>query len=388
MKYIEIIGGGFTNKGAELMLHAVLEKINQNLPDAKVVIAPGGKDTYKKRALLGLYQKISFSLFNIPIGLYIGKFIPRKFRLFFGLVTHNEIDLVFDMSGFKYSDQWGNGPTVEMALLSRKWKRNGTSIYLLPQAFGPFKTQKIQTAFKSLSKNVEMIFPRDDVSFNYVTNLLGKQDRIIQSPDFTCLVKGVNKPIHKELTNRYCIIPNYRMIDKSAKEQAENYLQFIEACISSFIEKNLDPFILIHEGNDDLKLAQLINKRSRKNISIIQEEDPLVIKGIIGNCSGVISSRFHGCVSALVQGIPALSTGWTHKYQLLFKEFDYPEGCIDINASPKVIYDHIASFTDPAQSEKIKKKLRKKADDYKTKTDLMWGMLFTEIKKKYRNNHE
>ena len=59
---IEIRKVGFINKGAELMLLAILDKLKKRYPNAKFVMYPG-KDDYVNRAKLGLYQKFIFRKF-------------------------------------------------------------------------------------------------------------------------------------------------------------------------------------------------------------------------------------------------------------------------------------------------------------------------------------
>jgi colanic acid/amylovoran biosynthesis protein len=58
--------------------------------------------------------------------------------------------------------------------------------------------------------------------------------------------------------------------------------------------------------------------------------DPLANKGLIGSAGLVVSSRYHGCASALSMGVPCLALGWSHKYGELFNDFDMRDWAIDL----------------------------------------------------------
>ena len=111
---VEVIGTGFENKGAELMLHAVVQKVSTAFPDALLAMEPSGGHDFLKRAKLGLYQKVWFRRFGISLG----RLIPSEYRESYGLVLDNEVDVVLDASGFLYSDQWGDRSTLAMASTS------------------------------------------------------------------------------------------------------------------------------------------------------------------------------------------------------------------------------------------------------------------------------
>ncbi len=375
---IEIRKAGFVNKGAELMLHATLQKLKARYPDATYVMAPTPKKAeqpFRKLVQLGFYPKAWLWRYGIQWGT-LANFAPRPLREMYGVVLDKEVDVVIDAAGFAYSDQWGESPCAELAQSTKRWKKKGTRVILLPQALGPFESEKNQAAMKSVVENVDLIFPRERVSYEHLTRLVGEQAKIKQSPDFTNLVTGVLPPGFDVEQNRFCIVPNCRMLDKTDQKTREAYLPFLITCTRYLLKKNAKPFVLVHEGEDDQRLAEQLST-AVGGIPIVQESGALEIKGILGACSGTLGSRFHGLVSALSQGVPALATGWSHKYQMLFEDYGFPEGLIEVTTDEAEIERKIDLVTDDA--ERIRALIQARTDQLKQQSERMWQEVFAVI---------
>jgi len=185
------------------------------------------------------------------------------------------------------------------------------------------------------------------VSYEHLTELVGEQAKIKQSPDFTNLMTGVLPQGFDTEQNRFCIVPNCRMLDKTDQKTREAYLPFLISCTRYLLEKGAKPFVLVHEGKDDQRLADELSA-AVGGIPIVKESGALEIKGILGACSGTLGSRFHGLVSALSQGVPALATGWSHKYQMLFEDYGFPEGLVQVTTDEAEIKRKIDLITDDA----------------------------------------
>jgi colanic acid/amylovoran biosynthesis protein len=162
------------------------------------------------------------------------------------------------------------------------------------------------------------------------------------------------------------------MIDKTNKIESEAYLPFMIDVTQYAFENDQKPFILVHEGADDLKLAKKIRAAVSEDIPIINEADPLRIKGILGACSATVGSRFHGIVSALSQGTPTLATGWSHKYEMLFDDYEFQEGLISSNSSVEEIKDKMDLLINSERRIEILKLLNKNSERLKVETENTW----------------
>lgn len=367
---VEIKGVQFVNKGAALMLYAILERVRSAFPEAKLTIVPDlNTCPYEKLASLGIYPKIWLQRYRIQWG-YLANKLPRRVLKRYGLVTDSEVDVVLDASGFAYGDQWGPENTVSMARAVCKWKKQGTRVIFLPQAFGPFTGKRIRYAFRTIATLADRVYARDPISYKYVRDIVGESPTLKQAPDFTVLIRGKVPSSFDKSRHEVAIIPNAKMLEKPLGKAAKQYILFLATCTRLFMASGLKPFFLIHGGPKDEAIAREVLKYVDDKIAIIVNDDPLEVKGIIGSCKAVVCSRYHGLVSALSQGVPAIATSWSHKYQTLLDEYRCSEFLLSSDVGEAELQQVVDKFI--KNLERLKAQLKAVAEKHKRAAEEMW----------------
>jgi len=379
---VEIRKAGFVNKGAEMMLLSIIEQIAERYPDATLVMAPTterGSQPFSKIARLGFRSKFRLRRGKIDLS-WVGMFIPAKIRNAYGIVLDTEIDIVLDASGFSYSDQWGTYDCEELKDAIKKGKKYQQKFILLPQAFGPFDMKSNVDNIKKAVENADLVFARDSVSLAHLTGVFDKPlANLLQKPDFTCNLKPIIDVEVKSKKGMVPIVPNYRMLDKTDETISGAYIEALKESVSIVIEKGLTPYFLIHETALDKEIAlKIISSLDAKDIVIIEENDPRIIKGYLGTARFVISSRYHATVSALSQCVPVVGTSWSHKYEELFSEYDYIEGLCSIDQFSDLKNLITKLSLDETHSEVVKI-LQKNSQKVKNDVLDMWQNVFSVI---------
>lgn len=377
---IEIRGVGYINKGAELMLHAILQEVTARYPNATLVMAPSharAPQPFEKFAPMGFFPKAWIWRYGVQLGDFAG-ILPKKLREMYGVILDKQVDVVLDASGFGYSDQWGVGHCKELARATKRWKRRGTQVILLPQAFGPFRSKGIRKHVERWVENTDLIFARERDSYGHLIDVVGEKEKIKLYADFTNLVRGTMPEGYDATDKRVALVPNYRMIDKTSEEASKAYLPFMIACAKYLVEKEAKPFVLVHEGVKDQMLADQISS-AVGGIPIVKETNPLHIKGILSSCDATIGSRFHGLVSALSQGVPSLAAGWSHKYVRLFEDYGFNEGLVSVTDSEVDLHEKINLLLEPTLVSPIKQQLKETSEALKRSSEEMWALVFKEM---------
>jgi len=321
---IEIRGAQLVNKGAELMLLSVMKELSNRLEgDVKFVVQPNKSMPFKKRVSMGLLAIPRYRKYGINWG-RIFDLLPAYVRNELGIIKENELHAVIDVSGFRYGDYWGllnmiGGLTSHI----KRWNRKGIKVLILPQAFGPFSEFGMEFQAKKMLKHADFIAARDEQSYSYLNSIPTnfEKKKLYKYPDFTPSIK-VNS-INKEYAGYIFIIPNTKM------RVNENYSKYLVKIIH-YLEKTNQKFaFLIHSGKGDYKIAKNAVEQSEVDVEIIWFDSPFEIKRIIKGAKVIITSRFHGLVNGLSQGVPSISTSWSHKYEMFLKDYDFEIGLID-----------------------------------------------------------
>jgi polysaccharide pyruvyl transferase WcaK-like protein len=354
---IEVKGVQFVNKGAELMLHAVLQQMKQRWPQAQLVLAPNPNSPYSARAALGALQRMPLRKGGIDLN-GLSRFIPATVRRWLrnnlGLVFATDIDVVLDASGFAYGDQWPQANTAFLCAELRRFAAQGKPYIILPQALGPFSRPAEQQLLARDLKLATLICAREETSFGHVANLIGNLSTLAQFADFTNLVKGVQPDYYTAGGQKVLIIPNANMISRRNQHcnWQHSYLPMLQNAVQIIRQLGLTPVLLNHEGRDDAAICSAVQQQDN-TIEIINEPDPLKVKGIIAASKAVLCSRFHGCVSALSQGVPCLGTSWSHKYERLFDEYGQPEALLSADISAGQLQHKLQHVINNAGSEQF-----------------------------------
>ena len=344
---VEIHGAGFQNKGAELMLRTAVSELRQRMPEFKPAIDPS-YGPYNSRCELKLLQ-------IFPLRSHVGtpgfskRFRRQKLfalqgaeRLFryirggqlstYGCVSLSSVQGLIDIAGFAYTDQWGSQPTQDFTDLTQYYKSRRKPVILLPQAFGPFRKDETRSAFRKVIDNASLIFARDRKSYEYVVELASDPTKILQAPDITLFYPSSSNDETQVHSDYVCLVPNIRMLDQGKQQWGENYELYLTLIAREIIDRGLPVRIIVHDASGgDLRIAQSIyEKVASSRVTIVDEQDPVALKRLIGESRLVIGSRYHSLVGAFSRKVPAIGLGWAHKYEMLFQDF----GCEQLLISP------------------------------------------------------
>jgi polysaccharide pyruvyl transferase WcaK-like protein len=122
-----------------------------------------------------------------------------------------------------------------------------------------------------------------------------------------------------------------------SEEIIEDVLEWTKELVSSLLEQSMDPVFVVQTRQDldvSLNAVESIAK-SRKEIQsvpVIEEYDPLVLRGLYKKAKAIFTFRLHAAIFALSVGTPAIGIyrkEWGPKMPGIYKDIGVPEMCIE-----------------------------------------------------------
>lgn len=328
---IRIDNTGFENKGAELMLHAVLQRVRAVRPAARVVFGLGAQNPGRIREL-GMAGRLSD---DKVAGVRLRHVLPATVINRFGLYGPAQGDVVLDAAGYGFGDPWINPRSSaeknrRLADHYRALKKRGARLVFLPQALGPFEQPLAQERFRLVAEQADLIYAREEVSLKHARGVVGDLPKLRCAPDFTALCVPDERARAQARSGALVVIPNVRMTTHAGGAVAANYESFMIRVAREFGLTGKPVVILNHGGNEDLPLCRRIAEAA--GAECVDPRDALEVKAIIGAAAALVSSRFHGVISALAQAVPVCCTSWSHKYPLAYRDYRVEPRILDVDS--------------------------------------------------------
>lgn len=354
--FLEVSGVSTANKGAELMLAAIVEHY-AGAPNIRLAV-DRQFGTLRERAKYGVITKLDVpESFGSRRRRLKAAVMQRCLRGFGSWTTERDISGVIDASGFAFGDQLGPERSERFARDLERWKGQGKKVILLPQALGPFESERLRESMKRIVEHADLIYAREPASLEHMRHVVGDIGKVRIAPDFTCLVKAAATEMAERLRGAACIVPNHRMIEKTAADDRDSYLPFLAACLRELDARDLNPYILLHDTRIDESIVSPLAREYQRPLRVVQESDPKKLKAILGTARLVVGSRFHALVSALSQGVPTIAVGWSHKYEMLLADYGCPECRLSPSSGETEIRKTIGLAADDASRLRLIKQL-------------------------------
>lgn len=397
---IEIFGGGFTNKGGELMLRTTVARLRGRQPELRIAIEPDPNTPYESRAELGLAHIFpTYGLYKPMLRRLVTRSSMAKSLMFaaqqlampaasqsmLGLVDRRQADGFVDISGYAFGDGFHWRKTKNAALRTASYAKRGKPVILMPQMFGPFNNAKTAGYFKQMCDHATLIYAREQVSYDAVKELLGNDERLRLAPDITIFGERIEQACDTCPQDYAVIVPNERMLDQGGKEWGDSYLPRLRAVGKQIHLRGLRPALVVHSndpGDDRLArqlLAELQSDLGDDVPLFYTHSDPRMLKQFIAGAKFLVGSRFHSLVAALSREVPGVALGWAHKYDMLASDFGVPQLIHRGQDSPEHLLALVDELANAAKNEQLRATLREKKTEMATTAEAMWDDVFRAL---------
>lgn len=202
-------------------------------------------------------------------------------------------------------------------------------VILMGTSIEPIKNMFIKRKTEKVLKNVDYIFARENITYNYLKTFLSK-DRFDIIPDMAFMLEDVKKNMDcvQEIKKKYNIIfgitvRNWNFPNSSnPKERMQNYMIAVKNAITQLIKKYnccfiFIPQVIVSYANDvdtAKKIKDMLPDNLKEKFYIFENDfSPKQIKQLIWNCDYFIGTRMHSNIFATSMLKPTVAIAYEKK---------------------------------------------------------------------------
>jgi colanic acid/amylovoran biosynthesis protein len=328
----------FGNRGCEAILKSTISAITQCKSDVEFLV-PSDNISFDRSQCGGCEIKgVEFVKYYNPSFQRVWSYLHRRNvvdivkwplplpRYLRELILAS--DMVLSIGGDNYSLDYGR-PSLQVAIDSFA-KKNGKRVVLWGASVGPFdRDQRFMKFVRDHLSEMDMIFARESVSFDYMSDTLGLSNIVSTvDPAFYLEAEYLDLPesLISMLQGRRKVLGfNLSPLVVGYRNDSEGFLSHVTSFLTRVCnESNCDVVLLPHvipcdgsSRNDDYSLLSVILDKLKSHKSRIHLVDRRLnaghLKYIIGQLSFFIGARTHSTIAALSMGVPTVSISYSVK---------------------------------------------------------------------------
>ncbi len=419
-----LLGATFTtgNMGVGALTAGAIKSILYEYPEAEIKLLEYGRESITYPYLLNK-RNVAVQLLNLRFSkkLYLEnnvarllgtslllRFLPLR-RAREHLIARNpylrqisEADIVASIAGGdSFSDIYGLGRFMYVALPQLLTLCLGKKLIHLPQTLGPFKKRITRTIGRYILGRASLIYSRDREGLEEIRKVLpaGYRPENVrfcydlgfvvdpvapQTPEMIDLFRRKMDPATLVGLNISGLLYMGGYTQNNMFGLKLDYREFVLRLINFLVETKGAQVVLIphvfgtaEERESDAAVCQKVYEEVRerypeKVFTLREQYDQGRIKYIIGLCDFFIGSRMHACIAALSQNIPAVAIAYSKKFKGVLKTI----GAESLVADPRLMTEEeIFQIVDLAYDERdlIRNRLQERIPEVKEKVLRLFG---------------
>jgi colanic acid/amylovoran biosynthesis protein len=385
-----------SNRGVSALFRCVIEGVGDALPDSRLLVCDNAFGVREDSTTLASGVDYGFSRigarggrrYYAPENLATMAAFSSLGRSLGGLHpvvrTLDQCDAILDVSGGdSFSDIYGSHRFWSIVRPKLIAKRRGIPLFLLPQTYGPFRSDLKRRIARDAVLAARMAWARDRHSFEALKSLLGSafdESRHREGVDMAFNLRAIDpgEKLGSEIHQWVLEKPNHPLIglnvsglialgrDRARRrfEFRANYLDSLVGFIRIVMGQRdlrllLIPHVMSPVGSFEsdteacLKVLEELAPRLRSRIIVAPGHlDECEVKWLISKTDWFCGTRMHSAIAALSSGVPAAAIAYSDKTLGVFESCGVGNQVIDPRQleTQAVVDRLIESFESRAQT--------------------------------------